>query len=160
MNLTELLGGSSGASSENTVWLYTRLKECYELTVASTSSNEVRTLVNQRLDNLTAIGESFPDTGLTDTGNTVQSSVSLIREAFSIEDDSAPLNSGFPRQLEINALPESPEKQYFLALLSLRSNTGNQGCLNALRYLENAINQEPANIIYRTLAEAIHGAIE
>ena len=160
MNLTEMLGSSSGASSETMVWLYTRLKECYELIIDSADSNEVRALAKQRFDNLTAIGDGFFDIDLTDTGNTVQSSISLIREALSIEEDNAPLNSGFSRQSEINALPESSEKQYVFALLSLRSNTGNFGCLNALRYLENAISQEPANIVYRTLAETIHDAIE
>ena len=160
MNLANLLGGNESVSSDAATWLYIRLKECYESILLSADSDEVRSLTKQRLDNLNKIGRGLQDTGTTDTGNTVQSSLSAIREALSVEDVSVPINSGFPRQSEINALPESPEKQYLLALLSLRGNTGNQGCVNALRYLESAINQDPANIVYRTLAEAIHDAID
>ena len=136
---------------------YARLKECHELVADLAPSGEVRQLSAKRLDSL----EAYPvDIGLTDTGDSVQTSISLIREALSIEDVGTPLDSVFPRQSEINSLPESPLRQYFLALLSLRGNTGNQGCINALRYLERALASEPANIVYRALYEAIADAID
>ena len=161
MNFTGLFGDNNDSRPEIAVWLYTRLKECYELTAESATSEEVRILAQQRLRNLISISEGLPDsTAITYTGITVQSSVSMIREALSNEDDSVPFTNGFPRLSEFNALPDSPVKQYFLALLSLRSDTGNQGCSNALRQLESAMNQEPWNIIYRTLAEAIYDAVD
>ncbi|MCL2672278.1 MAG: hypothetical protein FWF10_09640 [Clostridiales bacterium] len=155
MNLSELLG-VSGASAENAIWLYTRLRECYELAANTADSAEARNLAHQRLHNLRRFGEGFPDTGLTDTGKSTQTSLSVIRETLSLEDERGSLNTPFPRQAEINALPESAEKLYLLALLSLRGDNGAQGCANALQYLEGALSLEPANIIYRTLAAALH----
>lgn len=160
MDLAGSLGDTHGASSDNANWLYLKLRECYESILDSSDSVEVRTLVMQRLNNLRSIGGELSDAVITDTGKTVQSSISTIREALSVESDSTTLNSNFPQQSEINALPESPEKQYFFALLSLRSSTDNQGCLDALRYLESAISQDSENIIYRTLVEIIHDAID
>lgn len=160
MNLKELFRGTNGETSQNIAWTYTRLKECYELMDSSAQSIEVRTLSRKRLSNLHEIGAGLPEEDTFSSIDSVQSSLSLIRTALASEDVKTSTSASFSQQTKINSLPESSEKNYLLALLALRGDTGNQGCLNALRFLERAIGEEPSNIIYRTLAEAIHRAVD
>ena len=71
--------------------------------------------------------------------------------ALSEETIGGVISSVFSKQAEVNAMPESAEKNYILALLALRSGMNDEGRIAAIDYLIKAHEDSPNDPRIRTL---------
>ena len=119
------------------------LKECYTLAEQSCTDEISREVISARSSELRVSrghADAYSDTAYVDTEMTV---ISRIMENLSVQplDGNTGSLAGSPGYA-LSELPESAEREYLYALLSLAYERGNQQRLDALRHIATAISYD------------------
>lgn len=129
------------------------LKECYEIAALYETSSTARGVLIDKAKRIS------PDYFSRQTNvHYHESEMQIISEVInelSMEDFTAAENTRLECAHKINNLPNSAEKEYVLALLSLRNGTSETQRLDALRHISAALIDSPNDPRYLALASIL-----
>lgn len=131
------------------------LKECYELAEQIVSTDEAREVIRSRKRKVIASKDFKLASDNINYPNSFQQIVSSITSALAREGAAVAARESFSFQSELNALPDSADKEYLLALFSLRNGTNETQQVDALRHITVAISRSPNDPRYLALAEVL-----
>lgn len=124
------------------------LKECYSISERMVSNENAKDLIHSRTVN----SEKYKCDNQFDVKPFSEEEMfGDILLALSEETIGGVISSVFSKQAEVNAMPESAEKNYILALLALRSGMNDEGRIAAIDYLIKAHEDSPNDPRIRTL---------
>lgn len=136
------------------------LNECYTLSSTVEQDNDSQKLLREKADKIDVPSEYiplFPDASYNESEMQILTKAirALAGEGYvsSSTDDSQTF-------FKVSQLPESAEKEYVLALLSLRNSTNETQRLAALQHLSIALSYSPDDPRYITLSQIIKEASE
>lgn len=123
---------------------YDQLKECYELAVRFEKNDKAKDVIREKIKRL----EDQKDNIIQEYADTIHSEhemeiLSDIICVLASEDSTYSDNLEMMFSHKINSVPDSAEKEFVLALLSLRSGTNETQRLEAVRHLSAALNYSP-----------------
>lgn len=123
---------------------YGQLKECYELAVRFENNDKAKDVIREKIKRL----EDQEDNIIQEYADTFYSKheMEILSEIICVlasEDFMSSHNSDITFYHKINSVPDSAEKEFVLALLSLRSGTNETQRLEAVRHLSAALNNSP-----------------
>ena len=124
------------------------LKECYLLSEKNVKSEVAKDLIHSRLVSSEKIKSKNPIDEKPFSNEEIFNNVLLALSDEAIDSTS---NDVFPKLAEVNAMMESAEKNYILALLALRSGMNDKGRIAAIDYLIKAHDDSPNDPRIRTL---------
>ena len=132
-----------------------QLKECYELATQYETLDPAREILRERSKKLNIPMNYAPvqtDAAYQET------EMQILSEAIyglTLEGFAASERSDFKYAHKVSSLPPSPEKEFVLALLSLRNGTGETQRLQALRHVSAALSFSPNDPRYVALANVL-----
>lgn len=135
-----------------------QLKECYELSIKFEKldiAQEVLRKRSKRLDismNYTPVQVDAP------YQETEMQVVSKAIYELALEGITVPEKTSFKYAYKIDGLSNSAEKEFVLALLSLRNGTNETQIIDALRHISAALNYSPNDPRFITLAQILQEA--
>lgn len=137
---------------------YTRMFDTYQLTATFAEDPEIARIAQLKLDQLIKEGKKanlHADACEARGVDSAQVQISTIRLALnSSKADPSKLRSSNISG-KIDALPESAEKHYLRAVVSLRIDSSFRGCQNAVNELQRAVKMDSSNTAYPALLDAI-----
>lgn len=124
------------------------LEECYSISERNVRSEIAKDLIHSRLVKSKKVTQNNPIAGKPFSNEEAFADALLALSNETINETSS---SVFSKQAEVNAMVESAEKNYLLALLALRSGMNDEGRIAAIEYLLKAHNDSPNDPRIRTL---------
>lgn len=124
------------------------LEECYSLSINYIDDDTAKMLIRDRLNNSRKLKQCNQ---YQNKPNSIQETFTSALLALSEESISNLTLDVFSKQSNVNDMEECAEKNYLLALLTLRSGMDDEGRIEATKYLEKAHNQSPNDPRIRTL---------
>ena len=134
-----------------------QFKECYDLAAQFEKLNTAKDVLREKSKRIEIPKDYFP---VQEDVTYVETEMQIISEAIyelTLEGLDSSENSVFKYDYKINNLPSSAEKEYLLALLSLRYGTSETQRLNALNHISAAHSYSPNDHRYITLASVLQG---
>lgn len=135
-----------------------QLKECYELASQFEKLDTAKEVLREKSKKLDIPMNYSPVQTDAVYQETEMQIVSEALYQLSLEGFSASEKSTFKNAHKINSLPNSAEKEYVLALLSLRNGTNESQRLDALRHISVALSFSPNDPRFITLASVLQEA--
>lgn len=135
-----------------------QLKECYELAAQYETNDAAQSVLREKAKKIDIPMNYVP---VQADASYQESTMQIVSEAMyglSLEGFSASENSGFKYSHKINSLPGSGEKEFVLALLSLRNGTNETHRIEALGHISSALGYSPNDPRYITLARVLQDA--
>ena len=120
-----------------------QLKECYELAVLYANDEMAKNVLREKAKLIEIPTDYIPTQ---DDAVYMESEMQILSDAMyalALEGSTSSLNAGFKYKNKIDSLPESGEKEYMLALLSLRKGTAESNRIEALGHLMAALAYTP-----------------
>ena len=124
------------------------LEECYSISEQNVSSEIAKDLIHSRLVKSKTTTQNNPIAEKPFSNEEVFGDALLALSNETINEVSGNV---FSKQADVNAMQESAEKNYLLALLALRSGMNDEGKVSAIEYLLKAHNDSPNDPRIRTL---------
>lgn len=131
------------------------LKECYDLAARYESQDIVRNILREKCQRINIPDGYVPLQGNTPYQETEMQILSQAVYELTLEGYATDVNSEFQYIHKINGLPTSAEKEYLLAILSLRKGTNTSARIEALRHISSALALSPNDPRYTTLASIL-----
>ncbi len=133
-----------------------QLKECYELAALYANDEMAKNVLHKKIKRI----EIPEDCYMSDQDDAVyhESEMQIISDAMyelALEGNVSSSDTGFKYKEKIDSLPESGEKEYVLALLSLRKGTTESNRIEALEHLTAALSYAPNDPRLLTLARVL-----
>lgn len=138
---------------------YFQLKECYDLAAQFEKSNAAKNVLREKLKRLPFPKNNIP---LQITVSYPETEMQILSEAvYELANESVNTagRTAFKYTDKINALPNSAEKEYVLALLSLRSGTDVTHQLDAHKHISAALRYSPNDPRYIALSNILQGVL-
>lgn len=135
-----------------------QLKECYDLAAQFEKLDTARSVLRERSKKIDIPENYIP---VQANASYPESEMQVVSEAIyglTLEGFAASENTGFKYAHKIDGLPDSAEKEYVLALLSLRNGTNETQRLEALRHISVALSYSPNDPRYIALADILKDA--
>ena len=132
-----------------------QLRECYDLAARFETQEQAKAFLQQRAKKIRIPKDYTPIRADAAYPESVAQAVSEITERLAQEGFLSADSSEFAFSHRISQLPDSGEKEYFLALLALRGGTNESSRANAMRHLSAALSHEPDDPRYTTLAAVL-----
>lgn len=135
-----------------------QLKECYELATQFETLDTAKDILRERSKNLDIPMNYAPVQTDASYQETDKQIVSEAIYGLTLEGFSASEKAGFRYAHKIDNLPSSAEKEFVLALLSLRNGTNETQRLDALRHISIALSFSPNDPRFIALASVLQEA--
>lgn len=135
-----------------------QLKECYELAAQFERLDQAKEVLREKSKKLDVPMNYAPVQADATYQETVMQIASEAIYGLSLEGFSAAEKTGFKQAHKIDNLPSSAEKEYILALLSLRNGTSETQRLDALRHISSALSFSPNDPRFVALANVLQEA--
>ena len=136
------------------------LNECYTLSSTIVNDNETQKLLREKADKINVPSEYIP---LFSDASYTESEMQILTKAIKSLAEEGHISSSkddSQTYFKVSQLHESAEKEYVLALLSLRNATNETQRLAALQHLSVALSYSPDDPRYITLSQIIKEASE
>lgn len=132
-----------------------QLKECYDLAARFENLDTAREVLREKSKKIDIPQNYIPVQADASYQETEMQIVSEVIYGLTLEGFAASDNTGSRYAYKIDSLPGSAEKEYVLALLSLRDGTNETQRLNALRHISAALSYSPNDPRYIALASVL-----
>ena len=130
-------------------------KECYDLAAQYEQLDAAKNVLREKSKRL-GNAEQVNDQGLLPAGETATQIVSEALYELSLEGYAGSDNNRPVRYLSrINELPDSGDKEYLLALLSLRNRMNETTRIEAMGHVARALSYSPNDPRYKVLSEIL-----
>ena len=163
MDIYQILRVRKNADKSELQAKYLRLIDTYQMTATFAEEQEIADIAQNKLNRLLSAGKEcglYSECPESDTVNTPQTNISLIKLALNSSRSDASKLKGSNISGKIDLLPESAEKHYLKAIVTLRLDSSFQGCQTAVLELHNAIKMDPTNEAYTGLLDAVSEQIK
>ena len=163
MNIYQILRVRKNADKTELQSKYLRLLDSYKITATFAEDQEIANIAKAKLNQLVAAGH---ECGLNnecfeaEETMTPQTNISSIKLALNSSKSDVSKLRGSNISGRIDSLPESAEKHYLKAVVSLKIDSSFQGCQNAVKELHSAVKLDPTNSAYTSLLDAISEQIK
>lgn len=131
------------------------LKECYTLAAQYEANSSARDILRSKGRKISIPDGYVPDSNNIELPYSTQKIVSDVLYALTMENAAAPATGSFGLQAAVSAMPNCGEKEYLLAILSLRSGRSESNRLEALRHISLALSQSINDPRYTALADIL-----
>lgn len=132
-----------------------QLKECYELAAQHETNDTAKSVLREKAKKIDIPKDYVPVQTDAAYQETPMQIVSEALFELSLEGFAASENSGFKYSHRINSIPSSAEKEFILALLSLRNGTNETHRIEALGHISSALSYSPNDPRFITLARVL-----
>lgn len=132
-----------------------QLKECYDLAARFETLDTARAVLREKSKGIDIPQNYVPVQADVSYPETEMQIASEIIYALTLEDFAASDRTGFKYSHKMNDLADSGEKEFILALLSLRDGTNVTQRIDAMRHIRAALKHSPDDPRYITLAEIL-----
>lgn len=132
-----------------------QLKECYDLATQFEKLDTAKDVLRKKSKEIDILKNYILVQADATYEETEMQIVSEAIYGLSLEGFAATENTGFKYAHKINNLSSSAEKEYVLALLSLRNGTNETQRLDALRHISVALSYSPNDPRYIALASVL-----
>ncbi len=132
-----------------------QLKECYDLATQFEKHDTAKDILREKSKKIDIPKNFVP---VQADASYPESEMQIISEAIyglTLEGSATSDNSEYKYAHKINNLPSSAEKEYVLALLSLRNGTNETQRIDALRHISVALSYSPNDPRYIVLASVL-----
>ena len=163
MDIYQILRVRRNADKSELQAKYLRLLDTYQMTATFAEDQEIADIAQKKLESLLAAGKEcglYSECPESDTVITPQTNISSIKLALNSSRSDASKLRGSNISGKIDTLPESAEKHYLKAIVTLRLDSTFQGCQTAVSELHNAITLDPTNEAYTGLLDAVSEQIK
>ena len=135
-----------------------QLKECYELSTQFERLDTAKEVLRERSKRLDVSMNYAPVQTDVSYQETEMQIMSEAIYGLTLEGFAASEKNGFRYAHKIDSLPSSAEKEFVLALLSLRNGTNETQRIDALRHISVALSYSPNDPRFITLANILQEA--
>lgn len=135
-----------------------QLKECYELATQFERLDQAKEVLREKSKKLDIPMNYAPVQTDAKYQKTEMQIASEVIYGLSLEGFSASESTGYKQAYKIENLPSSAEKEYILALLSLRNGVNETQRLDALRHISIALSFSPDDPRFIALANVLQDA--
>lgn len=131
------------------------LKECYTLAAQYEANSSARDILRSKGRKISIPDGYVPDSNNIELPYSIQKIVSDVLYALTMENAAAPATGSFGLQAAVSTMPNCGDKEYLLAILSLRSGRSESNRLEALRHISLALSQSINDPRYTALADIL-----
>ncbi len=158
MDIYHMLRLTKSATAEEVQQRYSRVTESYRLVAACAEDEDVAKLANAKLSAMRSEGLKMgleEDKIETAFEASEQTELSAIRRLLNSSNGNATILNGSNIDGKLNQLPDSGEKYYLKAIVTLKTDSSLKGCEKAVEYLRKALTYDPSNSAYLGIMDAI-----
>lgn len=163
MDIYQILRMSKDADKDELQEKYLRLLESYQMIVTFAENEEVQEISKKKLEQLITAGKEYGIHNERSKNQKVFSSqveIGTIKLALNSNGSDITKLKSSNISGKIDSLPESAEKHYLKAVVSLKIDSTLKGCQGAISELHKAVKLDPTNEAYIGLMDAISEQIE
>ncbi len=120
-----------------------QLKECYELAVLYTNDEMAKNILREKAKSIGIPKDYIPAQDDATYQESEMQIMSDVMYELALEGNTSPANTSFKYKNKVESLSDSGEKEYILALLSLRNGTVESNRIEALGHLTAALSHTP-----------------
>ena len=131
------------------------LKECYTIAAQYEANSSARDILRSKGRKISIPDGYVPDSNNIELPYSIQKTVSDALYALTMENAADPAAGSFGLQAAVATMPNCGEKEYLLAILSLRSGRSESNRLEALRHISLALSKSPNDPRYTALADIL-----
>ena len=135
-----------------------QLKECYDYATQFENDETAKSILREKSKKIGIPENYIPLQADVSYQETTMQTLSEAIYELSLEGFAASESSEFRYSYKVNALPESAEKEFVLALLSLRTGTNETHRIEALRHVSAALRFSPNDPRFVALARILQEA--